>query len=192
MRRNDGDWCVLRVRPAHTLKLAASLQAVGLEAWTPLEWISRRVPRGKAKERFSYVLTPTYVFVRARHEDEVRRLEKREGTGHPRFSLFRYYQEVVYLPHLGLHALRRLEQNSYVASLPNTGRTFAKERGQPFDVGANVTFKEGPMAGLPCYVESSDDRTTTLLLTLFGRSAGVKVDTCRLRAKGVATMATAA
>ena len=193
MTQRGKDWCILRTGPARTLKLAASLQGAGIDAWSPVERQERRLPRSSAKRIIAVTLTPTYVFVHQRHLSALRRLERMEVSGHPAFSIFRYYGETVLVPHRALHALRAQEQDSYRASLPNVGkRATLKPRGEPFEAGALVTHKEGPLAGLPCYVEHSDDRHTKLRLRLFGRDSGVTVDTSMLRRNGVATCASAA
>lgn len=187
-----GEWCILRCAGGSTVRLAAALQEAGFDAWTPMERTARRVRGGKAKERMVAAMTPTYVFVRDRHLTELRLLEQAGFTNYPRFSIFRYNQAVVFVHHAALHLMRKREQESYVASLPSNGTYYAKARGTPLGVGDQVTFNDGPLTGLPCSVRSSDGRTTSLALTLFGRISEVKVRTSQLRADGVATLASAA
>ncbi len=188
-----GAWVILRTSGARTMKLAASLQDAGIDAWTPVERSERRLPRASAKRQLTAALTPTYVFVRARHLTELRLIERMEISRHPAFSIFRYFGATVFVPHLGLHALRAKEQDSYRDSLPNTGKKACqKPRGEAFKPGDVVTHIEGPLAGIPCMVERSDGRNTRLILKLFGRQSGVTIETCMLRRDGVATTATAA
>lgn len=149
--------------------------------------------RSKVKERFKAALTPTYVFVREVHLPLLRGLETADVTKHPRFTIFRFYDETVFIHHRTLHPMREREQDSFRASLPASGKHHqGKGRGKPFASGDIVTFAEGPFAGLPCHVEMSDGRTTNLRLTLFGSACGVKIETSRLRENGVATVASAA
>lgn len=181
-------WCILRTGPARTLRLAASLQEAGYEAWAPVERSQRRFPRGSASRTIHAALTPTYVFVRERHLDAMRRIERMEVSSHPSFSIFRYFGATVFVPHHGLHALREMEQDSYRSTLPNTGKPAGqKPRGQAYTPGQVIVADKGPLAGLPCEVEHSDGRETTLRLRLFGRSSGiVKIETSKLRDNGVA------
>jgi transcription antitermination factor NusG len=185
-------WCILRTPGLRTLKLAASLQDAGFDAWTPIEEVRRRVPRCKQTEHVRVAMTPSYVFVRERHLPELRRLEAIRGYRHPAFSVFRYYGATVFVRHGALHALRRLQQDSYLAALPVGPNRSTKPRGAPYDTGDTVKLTTGGLAGLECVVEASDGLMTTLALTLFGRRAGVKVPTGQLRADGVTALAFAA
>lgn len=188
-----GRWFVLRSRPAQTAQLAASLQSAGIDAWTPIERVERRLSRSKVKERFKAALTPTYVFVREVHLPLLRGLEGAAVTQHPHFTIFRFYEETVLIDHRTLHPMREREQDSYRASLPASGKHHqGKGRGKPFSAGDVVTLAEGPFAGLPCHVEMSNGRSTSLRLTLFGSTCGVKIETSRLRENGVAKVASAA
>lgn len=180
-------WCILRTGPSRTLRLAASLQGAGFDAWAPSERSHRRVPRRSANRTVYAALTPSYVFVREDHLDAMRRIERMEFSTHPRFSIFRYFGATVFVPHRGLHALRALEQDSYRSSLPNTGKPAGqKPRGDAYTPGDVITLPAGPLAGIPCEVEQSDGRTTALRLRLFGRDAGVvKIETSKLRMDGI-------
>lgn len=187
-----GSWCVLRTSGPSTLRLAASLQAAGLTAWTPTEHIRRRVPRKKEVEHRIVSAAPTYVFVRAHEIDDLRRIERADITPHPRFSIFRHIGAPVFIRHRELHALRQKQQASYVSMLPATGRSPSKPRGAAYDVGEEVKIHQGAFAGLTGYVESSDGLVTLLTVTLFGRSAGVKVGTLQFRSRNVPAQTTAA
>jgi transcription antitermination factor NusG len=178
-------WCILRTSGPSTLRLTASLQAAGFDAWTPTEHVRRRVPRCKNTEYRVAPLAPTYVFVRAGHLAELQRIERADITPHPRFSIFRFRGETVFIRHGEMHPLRVLQQRSYVASLPSTGRSPGKPRGEPFTPGMTVSFAQGPLTGLEGYVETSDGRTTRLAITLFGRTSAVEVETLHLRSLNV-------
>lgn len=183
---------MLRTSGPSTARLTASLQDAGMEAWTPTEHIRRRLPRGKSKEHRIVAMAPTYVFVRATHEDDLRMIERAEITPHPRFSFFRHCGETVYVPHRGLHQLRALQQDSYVASLPYTGRRPGKPRGRHYEAGDTVKITAGAFTGFEAYVDASDGLTTTLIVGLFGRATEVKVPTLHLRSLHVPDAATAA
>lgn len=185
-------WCVLRTSGPATLRLASSLQSAGVMAWAPTEHIRRRVPRSKEVEYRIVSAAPTYVFARAADLDVLRQIERADITPHPRFSIFRHAGAPVFIRHRELHALRHKQQATFIASLPATGRSPSKPRGAAYDVGEAVTFHQGAFSGLQGYVEASDGLVTTLTVTLFGRSAGVKVDTLQFRSRNVPAETTAA
>lgn len=178
-------WCILRAGGPSTMKLTASLQAAGFDAWTPTEHAKRRRPRGKGSEYRIVPLAPTYVFVRSRHLADLQRIERADITPHPRFSIFRYYGETVFVPHRQLHPMRERQQDTYVSSLPASGRAPGKPRGAAYTVGDTVKIASGPFAGFEGYVELSDGLTTTLIVSIFGRAQEVKVQTLQARGKGL-------
>jgi len=185
-------WCILRTSGPSTGRLAASLQNAGIEAWTPTEHIQRRMPRGKSKESRIVAMAPTYVFVRWTHEDELRLIERAEITPHPRFSIFRHCGKTVYVSHRALHQLRALQQDSYIASLPYSGRRPGKPRGKHYEPGETVKITNGAFTGFEAHVDASDGLTTTLVIGLFGRPTEVRVPTLHLRSLHVPKLATAA
>lgn len=190
--RSAGRWCILRTSGPSTLRLATSLQAAGFEAWTPVERLRRRVPRSKTVEYVLASVTPTYVFVCEQHLSALRLMERQPGNGHPQFSIFRYYGDMVLVRHTALHPLRLLQQNSYRDSLPVVRNVNRKKRGNAYDVGDAIKPATGPFAGFECLVESSDGLTTTATVIIFGRQTGVKFSTSQLRDDGVREIASAA
>jgi hypothetical protein len=180
-----GKWCILRMSGPSTMRLVASLQDAGLEVWTPTEHIKRRVPRGKGSEHLAVPMAPTYAFARGRHLPDLQRITRMDVSPHPRFSIFRYYGETVFVRHAELHRLRAQQQRSYVATLPTLRRHAGKPRGEAFEVGEAVTFESGPLTGLQCFVEASDGLNTTLSLSLFGRITKTNVATLQLRSHNV-------
>jgi len=185
-------WCILRTSGPSTLRLTASLQDAGMQAWTPTEHIRRRMPRGKTKEHRVVPLAPTYVFVRADRLEELQRIERAEITPHPRFSIFRHCGATVWVGHTMLHPLRMLQQDSYRQSLPASGRAPGKPRGAHYDVGDKVKLTTGAFTGFEAFVESSDGLTTTLTVGIFGRPTEVKVPTLQLRGASVSAARSAA
>jgi transcription antitermination factor NusG len=188
-RGNDGhsasDWCILRMSGPGTLGLVASLQDAGMDVWTPTEHIKRRVPRSKSTEHRIVPLAPTYAFVRRAHLADLQRIERMDVSPHPRFSIFRYYGETVYVRHRELSPLRSMQQDSYRSSLPASGRAPGKARGLAYDVGDEVTFTTGSFTGFKGFVDVSDGLTTTVIISLFGRAQEVKVETLQLRSRNV-------
>jgi transcription antitermination factor NusG len=189
---NASRWCVLRTSGPSTMRLATSLQDAGMEAWTPTEHIRRRMPRGKSTEHRIAPMAPTYVFVRADLLGELQRIERAEITPHPRFSIFRYCGDTVFVQHALLHPMRVRQQDSYRASLPASGRSPGKPRGAAYDVGDAVRLTTGAFSGFQAFVENSDGLTTTLTVGIFGRPTEVKVPTLQLRGASVSVEPTAA
>lgn len=187
-----GDWCILRTSGAKTLPLMRSLAEAGFNAWTPTEHIRRRVPRGKSTEYRIVPLSPTYVFVQAHHLPDLRGIERSEITRHPPFSIFRHYGNTVFVRHGTLHPLLALQQDSYRSSLPMTGRSPGKPRGEQYQEGDKVKLTTGAFTGFDAYVKSSDGLTTTLTVGIFGRATEVKVPTLHLRNASVFTKRSAA
>lgn len=183
--RAASDWCILRMSGPGTLSLVASLQGAGMDVWTPTEHIKRRVPRTKSTEHRIVPLAPTYAFARRAHLDDLQRIERMDVSPHPRFSIFRYYGETVFVRHAATAPLRALQQDSYRSSLPASGRAPGRARGEPYQVGECVKIKAGPFTGFDAFVELSDGLMTTLTLSLFGRAQEVKVETLHLRSRNV-------
>lgn len=188
-RKNSGhsanDWCILRMSGPGTLVLVASLQGAGMDVWTPTEHVRRRVPRSKSTEHRIVPLAPTYVFARRDHLADLQRIERMDVSPHPRFSIFRYYGETVFVRHCELSPLRAMQQDSYRSSLPASGKAPGKARGKSYDVGDVVTFTTGPFTGFEGFVDLSDGLTTTVIVSLFGRAQEVKVETLQLRSRNV-------
>lgn len=183
---NDQEgWCILRTSGPSTMRLTASLQEAGFVAWTPSEHVKRRVPRSKAVEHRVAPLAPTYVFVRGRFLSALQRIERADITPHPRFSIFRHCGAPIFVRHGALHPLRVLQQHSYLATLPNTGRAPSKRHGAHFEVGNPVTLTQGAFTGFAGFVECSDGLETKVIVTLFGRETGVTVPTRQLRSRNV-------
>ena len=172
--------------------LVASLQAAGMDVWTPTEHVKRRVPRSKSTEYRVVPMAPTYAFARAGLLPELKQIERLDVSPHPRFSIFRYYGETVFVRHRELSALRSQQQDSYRTALPASGRAPGKPRGEAFDHGDTVKITSGPFTGFEAYIELSDGLMTTLSVSLFGRAQEVKVETLHLRSNLVSNKALAA
>ena len=179
------DWCILRMSGPGTLGLVASLQGAGMDVWTPTEHIKRRVPRSKSTEHRIVPLAPTYAFARRVHMADLQHIERMDVSPHPRFSIFRYYGETVFVRHRELSPLRVMQQDSYLSSLPASGRSPGRARGKAYDVGDEVTFTTGPFTGFKGFVDLSDGLTTTVIVSLFRRAQEVKVETLQLRSRNV-------
>lgn len=57
------DLGVLRCPPARTRALEEEVSDRGFECWTPMEWVSKRLPRRRARVWELYPLLPSFLFV---------------------------------------------------------------------------------------------------------------------------------
>lgn len=104
-------WCILRTSGRFTLRLAESLAADGIEAWTPT--VTRRVtvPRMNAKRDVVLPLLPGFVFARSRHLWSLvdRSEDPRQSIG---FSVFRHLERYPVIRDRQLDPLRNEERRS--------------------------------------------------------------------------------
>lgn len=103
----DG-WIILRCSGPRTLKLAASLNEGGVEAWTPAQTVVGR--KGKARDRVEQQVTilPTFVFARASRLEHLFRARLLPVCPYPSFSIFRHDGRV---PVLSDHDIAALHAN---------------------------------------------------------------------------------
>lgn len=90
------EWCILRVASARTLKLAETLRAVGIDAWSPRRTIKRDAP-GKRRRialkqpklmlEIDLPIIPGFVFACADRLDDIIRASATPFGPHPSFSL---------------------------------------------------------------------------------------------------------
>jgi len=150
-RADDGNgWLILRTGGQRTLPLAKSLQGVGLEAWTPMQVITRRRHRSKESVRSEIAIVPTFVFVRHRHLLDVAAILAEPLSPHPPFSIFRYGGRAPIIADRSLADLRAVEGRHKMAVLR------AQRRAVP--VGQAVRLAEGPFAGLDGVVEGGNGK----------------------------------
>lgn len=161
------DWIMLRTKPSCTLSLTNSLAAAGFDVWTPMEVQQRRVPRSKAKRERRVPIMPTWIFARAHHLDDLRRLAERAIKDHAEFSIFRWHSRVPAIDDVALEALRSAEL-----------RAVPKQKVKAFRKGEIVRVPEGAFAGMSGVVERGDGRCT---LVCFGGRLEVEISTFLLR-----------
>lgn len=159
-------WCILRASGPRTLKLAKTLVAAGIDAWTPTAMVKRRIPRKPGRVEKPAPLLPTFVFVREAHLPELFRISRMPGSPHPSFAIFRFANEVVFVREAEVDRLRLLEL-----------RMTPKRRRPVMEVGAEVRPTEGAYAGLTGIVKQSDGKLT---LVGFGGWMDVKIETSTL------------
>ncbi len=166
-----GRWCILRTAGSRTLPLAQSLAAAGIEAWTPVEMVKRRIPRKVGRVEKAAPLLPTFVFASAAHLFDLRRISRMIGSPHPAFAFFRYNGLVPLIAQREIDKLRLLEN-----------RMKPKRRRPTMAIGAEVRPTDGAYAGMTGVVQESDGKTT---LVAFGGWMNVKIETSILIDGGV-------
>lgn len=126
------DWVVLRCANASTLRLAESLNAAGIEAWSPVD-VSMT---GKDTEARSPLL-PSFVFALAEHLAELFDLSNSWNSPHPGFWIMRPFGNIAFVSESQLAPLRNIERKR-------------KPRGKVklLEVGAMVRLSEGGFEGL--------------------------------------------
>lgn len=168
-------WCILRTNGGRTLVLAKSLVSSGIEAWTPTRTDVQRVPRTKGVREREVPIMPTFVFVRARHIDELRRCRSLPNSPHPPFSLFRYAGGIPLIADREISSVREMEDRGREA------RRLAQQRDadaarrrvrRHIAAGTSVTVEDAGFSGLSGIVEESDGR---FALVCFGGAMRVKV-----------------
>lgn len=111
-------WCILRCSGRSTLPLAASLAEDGFDVWTPVETITKRVPRANARYKIEAAMMPSYLFARVTHLVDLLQLaslsvKPRRGAGlmkpaHPDFSVLHAFGGIPLVEDEDLSELRKL------------------------------------------------------------------------------------
>jgi hypothetical protein len=153
-------WCILRTNGRCTLKLASSLRAVGIAAWTPSRIVNQRVPRSRATKKRTMPIMPTFVFADADHLDRLRALEMQPSQ---RLAIFRHLGSVPLISDRALDALRATER-----------KVMPRHQQRTWREGQSVRVPEGAFAGMSGQVEQSDGKYT---LVCFGGLMRVKIET---------------
>jgi hypothetical protein len=169
---HDSKWCILRTSGPRTLALAASLIAANIEAWTPVQTISRRRVRSKVRVKVDAPMMPTFVFVRAKHIPDLELCLALPISPHPAFSFFRYDGTIPLLWPTEIASLRQAEwENSE-----------APKKVDPFPAGTDVTVTEGSAASMSGVVEVTRGKYA---LVAFGGSIRWKIATFLLRTDAI-------
>jgi transcription antitermination factor NusG len=166
-------WCILRTAGARTLPLTQSLNAAGIQAWTPTAMVKRRKHRSPGHVEVQAPMLPTFVFVHADHLPELKRMARSPINPHPAFSVFRFDGRVPEIADREIEALRIVER-----------RAVPRRRRPTLQVGTLIRPDEGAYAGLEGVVQQSDGRFT---LVAFGGWMEVQIETLRLIGDEVGT-----
>lgn len=154
------DWCILRCAGRSTLPLAESLAEDGFDVWTPVETITKRVPRANGRYKIEAPLMPRYLFARVAHLVDLIQLagmsvKPRRGAGlrkpsHHDFSVLHAFGGIPLVPDDGLNDLRRLSAR----------RTPIKPAAYAWPMNGRVRVKSGIASGLVgVVVRSTPSRT---------------------------------
>ena len=145
----DG-WIILRTSGPRTLKLAASLNAAGVDAWTPIGTARRRARGQKNRRDVPAPITPTFVFARAHHLADLLRHAAVPARQHPDFSILHDRARVPVIHDASLVPLRQAEEGARLQQRKSAPRSAR--------LGASVTLTSGAFAGMTGLVESSSER----------------------------------
>lgn len=150
------DWAILRTAGASTIRLAQTLTAAGIEAWTPTEARMKRLPRSKAQREITAPILPTFVFARADRIVELRALAKATKKAQPDFSVFVYRGGERAVSDEDLEPLRQAERDA-------AHQARKRKQADPIPVGTEVRVETGVGAGLEGVVGRSSKKETIVL-----------------------------
>lgn len=195
----DDRWCILRTGGARTLPLAASLAAVGFEAWTPQQVTYIAPTKRKPAAQRAAPIVPTFVFVRSQHVDDLFRCHALAVSPHPAFSILQVAGRVPLIGGRSLAALREEEaraQRMFDALAEARDRDHARRlradqlrteqarrkalrtETKTIDAGAAVAVTDAPaFAGMVGKIISGDGRS---YIVGFGGSVQWKIEAWQL------------
>ena len=160
---NATDWCILRCSGANTLPLAKSLTGEGLDVWTPIEQITRRVPRFNVKRTIYQPMMPSYLFARASQLSLILALCEAAHSRHRDFRIFHLHGRMPLIADAALAPLRLLERKSRI-----TAKTAPR-----INAGDHIRMSDGSFAGMAGTVDHAGGQFSTV--TLQGFSMPVKI-----------------
>ncbi|ALJ14105.1 transcription termination/antitermination protein NusG [Sphingopyxis macrogoltabida] len=167
-------WCILRTGGSRTLPLCRSLNAAGLDAWTPTGVADRRRGRSRARVEAPAPILPTFVFAAASNIETLLALSSSPINPHPSFSVFHHEGRVAIVAEAELAQLRTEEGRIALVRKRRERHVFAK--------GAKVAVPDGPFAGLTGVVEDGGNGKFTLVM--FGEMP-IQIASFLLRAEDI-------
>lgn len=138
------NWCILRCSNQATLVLARSLTRAGVNLWTPIEQVTKRVPRANIKRTVDHALLPSYIFAQAEHLPELAQIMNAPKREHRDFRLFKHNGGIPLIADSTLAPLRLLERKSKAIA-----------QGPSITAGQSVRLTDGGFAGMTGEVEST-------------------------------------
>lgn len=157
-------WIILRTSGQKTLRLAERLQAMGFDAWTPIE--TQRVRRSRSNLRcvIRLAMLPSFVFAREDHRHALAEMALDPFAG---FSIMRQGGRFAAVDDRQLVGLRTIEAR----------RTPPTRAEKALLAGSSVKVKGGPAQGMKGIVERSNRGQT---LVCFNGRYLVKIPTSLL------------
>ena len=144
-------WCILRCSSQSTLPLVRSLTRAGVEVWTPIEQVTKRVPRANIKRVIDRALLPSYLFASAQDMPNVLAIMNSPSKDHREFRLFKHNGGVPLIADSTLDALRLVARKSAVKAMPPA-----------FGKGQRVVLTSGIGQGLTGEVYRPGNEFTTV------------------------------
>lgn len=172
----DSRWCILRTAASSTLPLVEALNEDSFGVWTPVQVVTRRVPRSKEQKQRTVPMMPTFLFAPAQQLHALIDIAASPVSPYAGFSIFRYLDRIPLLADASLDPLRLAEHRSRLAEIRS--RQKVKQSADAFDEGETVKVPSGAFAGMSGIVEESNGKCT---LVCFAGRISVKIDTFLLR-----------
>ncbi len=146
---NGKMWCILRCKSANTLPLLKSLGREGIEVWSPVERVTKRVPRANIRRVIDHALLPSYIFAAASDLPALIALCEAPASEHRDFRVFHHHGRLPLIADATLAPLRLLEERLALSELKR------RSRGQMprLNRGDEVKLTEGGFAGLAGVIE---------------------------------------
>lgn len=158
--KDRGDWCILRTAGPRTLPLVRSLQGAGVEAWTPVREVVRRLPRSQDRKTINAPLIPTFVFARARHLADLLGWMSDPRSPHPSFSIFRHIGRIPLIDDREMRSLRDADDEAKRRERERQAEI--KSRRRYFPVGEPVRVTDGAFHGLTGTVLECDGKAALI------------------------------
>jgi hypothetical protein len=158
---DPGSWCILRTSGRHTIRLAGTLNAAGIEAWSPVEPKMIRVPRKNVRRQIIVPMMASYVFAKADRMVDLLRLADTEerarhgvGWAHPEFRVMMRQDGPITIEDGQFVALRQIEGR----------RARSKRADMVFNEGVRVRVGSGIAGGLVGSVTRSNRKSTAICI----------------------------
>jgi transcription antitermination factor NusG len=147
-------WCILRCSDQATMPLVKSLARAGIDLWTPVERVTKRVPRANIKRSVEQPLLPSYIFAAASHLPELFGIINAPKREHRDFRLFKHNGAIPLVADETLSPLRLLERKS-------KAETAQLKRGDA------VRLTDGGFAGMSGEIEATGPKFAMVRLNGF-------------------------
>lgn len=138
------------------MPLLRSLTRAGIEAWTPVEQSTKRVPRANVKRIVDRAVLPSYIFTKAEQMPDLLAIMNSPSKDHREFRLFKHNGGIPLIADSTLDALRMFARKST-----------AKAIAPSLNIGDTIKLTDGSFAGLSGEIESVGKAFATVRLPGF-------------------------